>query len=142
MRDVAPLRNAAWLTRIASLVTIVALVVAPACGPLCAARACAQAPGPAEVGSDCHSHGTANGGAVHLHAVHRCGAPELQVANVSAASARGLIQRDRVSAPADRIGAVAPGLSSPSAHNSATIGADVESPPHFCSVTSKVVLRI
>src|SRR5260370_40230800 len=113
MRDVAPLRNAAWLTRIASLVTIVALVVAPACGPLCAARACTQAPGPAEVVSDCHSHGTPNGGGVHLHAVHRCGAPELQVANVSAASARGLIQRARLRAPADRIEDVAQRFSPP-----------------------------
>jgi len=142
MRDVAPLRNAAWLARIASLVTIVALVVAPACGPLCAAQACMQTPSSTEMGSNCHSHGAANGGAVHFHAVHRCGAPELQVANLSAGSVRGLIQRDRASAPADWIGVVAPSLSSLSTHNSATIGADVESPPHFCSVTSTVVLRI
>src|SRR5260370_40446590 len=97
-----------------------------------------QAPCWTEMGVHCHSHGAANGGAVHFHAVHRCGAPELQVANLSAGSVRGLIQRDRASAPADWIGVVAPSLSALSTHNSPTSGADVDSPPHVCSVASLV----
>src|SRR5258708_12865964 len=88
MRGVAPLRKAAWLARIASLMTILALIVAPACAPLCAAQACPQAPVSAGMGSHCHSSEVANGGAVHLYSVQGCGSPELQVANLPSANTR------------------------------------------------------
>jgi hypothetical protein len=92
------------------------------------------------MGSSCHAHGLANGGPFHFHAVHRCSAPESQVANLSNANARALIESDRASA--DRIGVPSPGFSSPNTDNFVPIGADVESPPHSSSAVSLVVLRI
>src|SRR5260370_33900550 len=95
MKGVVPLRNTSWLARIASLVTLLALVVAPACAPLCAAQACTQASVTAGGGSHCHSREVVKESAVRIRAVHNCGAPELQVADLTSASRRGCFPRGR-----------------------------------------------
>jgi hypothetical protein len=131
-----------WLAKMASLVTLLALVVAPACAPLCAAQACAQDPASPEAGSNCHSHGMMNGGTAILHASQSCGSPELQAANLPSGDKRGSLQRVRAAASFGALGVLPADCSSPSAHNSAFIGAEIESPPYFCFAIHTVVLRI
>src|SRR5258708_36977183 len=106
MRGVAPLRKAAWLARIASLMTILALIVAPACAPLCAAQACMQAPVSAGMGSHCHSSEVANGGAIHLDSVQGGGAPGLQLADLTSGKTRESLQKERSKVFATRLGAL------------------------------------
>src|SRR5260370_39754793 len=106
MKSVVPLRNETWLARIASVVTLLALIVAPACAPLCAAQACMQASGSAGMESHCHFRGIAHGGEAHLHSVQGCGAPELQLANLTPASRRASLQRGRAARSAARPRAV------------------------------------
>src|SRR6267143_198585 len=142
MRGVVPSRNRAWLARIASLMTILALIVAPACAPLCAAQACMQAPVSAGMGSHCHTRGVANGSAVHLHSAQGCGSPELQVANLPSVSRLGSLQRDRSTVSASRLGVLSLVHPSPLAHHRAACSADVESPQYSCSFVASVVLRI
>lgn len=142
MRSVAPSRTGVCVARIASLLTILALVIAPSCGPLCAAQACTPAPGSAGMESHCHLHGTLNGRAPLLHTVQNCGAPELQAADLTSANWREPAQKDRATASAGRLAFLSLGLSSAGARNSDAIAAEVESPPHSCSAITKVVLRI
>src|SRR6266852_5279762 len=104
MRGVVPSRNGAWLARIGSLMTILALIVAPACAPLCAAQSCPQAPVSAGMGSHCHSSEVANGGAVHLDSVQGCGAPELHLADLTSANRRESLQKDRSTVSVSRLG--------------------------------------
>src|SRR5258708_27945627 len=94
MRGVVPSRNGAWLARIGSLMTILALIVAPACAPLCAAQSCPQAPVSAGMGSHCHSSEVANGGAVHLYSVQGCGAPELHLADLTSSNKRESLHKN------------------------------------------------
>jgi hypothetical protein len=140
MRIVATPGNRVWLAKVASLVTILALVVAPACAPLCAAQTCTEGHASNEIG--CHSHGAANGGGVYLQAVQGCSSPELQAANLSSADKRGSLQRVRAAALDGTMGVHSADCSSPSARNSAFIAAELESRPHFCFAISTVVLRI
>src|SRR5258708_16420321 len=120
MRGVAPLRKAAWLARIASLMTILALIVAPACAPLCAAQACPQAPVSAGMGSHCHSSEVANGGAVHLDSVQGCGAQELQFADLASANPRESLHKDPSTAFISRLGVLSLVPPPPFAHPPAT----------------------
>jgi len=119
--------------------TILALIVAPACAPLCAAQACPQAPVSAGMGSHCHSSEVANGGAVHLDSVQGCGSPELQVANLPSANTRESLQKDRSASEMEVLSLVHP---SPLAHHRTACSADVESPQYSCSFVASVVLRI
>jgi len=140
MRIVAIPENRAWVARVASLVTILALVVAPACAQLCAAQICTEGHASNEIG--CHSHAAANGGGVYLQAVQGCSSPELQAANLSSADKRGSLQRVRAAALPGTVGVLSADCSSPRTHNSTFIAAELESPPHFCFAISTVVLRI
>jgi hypothetical protein len=142
MRSAAPSQKRAWLAKFASLITLLALVVAPACAPLCAAQTCAHVPASTEIGSHCHSQGVANGGAVYLQTVQSCGAPELQAANLPSADKRGSLQRVRAEAFPGKLGVPFPGYSSLSAPVSVFIDVNLESSPHSCSAISTVVLRV
>src|SRR5260370_13463906 len=139
MRGVVPSRNGAWLARIASLMTILALIVAPACAPLCAAQAWMQAPVSAGMGSHCHSSDVANGSAVHLHSAQGCGAPELQLADLTSANTWESLQKDRSASEMGVLSLVHP---SPFAHHRAACSADVGSPQYSWSFGASVVLRI
>src|SRR5216684_3472910 len=142
MRGVVPSRNGAWLARIGSLMTILALIVAPACAPLCAAQSCPQAPVSAGMGSHCHSSEVANGGAVHLDSVQGCGAQELQVANLPSVSQLGSLQRDRSMVSASGLDVRSAEHLQPLAYHRTPFDAGLGSPPHSCSAVSTVVLRI
>ena len=71
------IRNASWLLRAVSLVTFVALVVAPACAPLCASQNCRRADTSGAAGGNCHGAGTVPHEAQRAHALLSCGSPEL-----------------------------------------------------------------
>ena len=142
MRSVVPLRNETWLARIASVVTLLALIVAPACAPLCAAQACMQASGSAGMESHCHFRGIAHGGEAHLHSVQGCGAPELQLANLTSANRRESLQRDRATVSADGVGVVSAEHSSPLAHHRGACRIGEEPPSYSCSSPARAVLRI
>jgi hypothetical protein len=122
--------------------TILALIVAPACAPLCAAQTCAQAPVSAGMGSHCHSREVANGSAVHLHSVEGCGAPELQVANLPSLNKRGSFQRDQSTVSASGLDVRSAEHPYSRACHRARCDAGLGSPPHSCSAISTVVLRI
>src|SRR6267143_4182109 len=129
MKGVVPLRNTSWLARIASVVTLLALVVAPACAPLCAAQVCTQASVTAGMGSHCHSREVVNESAVHIRAVQNCGAPELQVAELTSASRRGSFQRDRATVSAGELGVLFADHLPPLAHHRVPRSAGLEPPP-------------
>jgi hypothetical protein len=122
--------------------TILALIVAPACAPLCAAQACTQAPVSAGTGSHCHSREVANGSAFHLHSVQGCGAPELQVANLPSVSELGSLQRDRSTVSASGLDVRSAEHSSPLAHHRGACKMGEEPPPYSGSSAARVVLRI
>jgi hypothetical protein len=122
--------------------TILALIVAPACAPLCAAQACMQAPVSAGMGSHCHSREVANVGEVHLHSAQGCGSPELQLADLTSANRRESLQKDRSTVSVSGLGVLSLVHPSPLAHHRAACCADVESPQYSCSFVASVVLRI
>jgi len=78
-----------------SVLTLLALVVAPACAPLCATRACALARSAVGTESHCGSSEAAGKGAIHFHAVQNCGSPQVQAANLTNTNWRGWLQKDR-----------------------------------------------
>ncbi len=122
--------------------TILALIVAPACAPLCAAQSCPQAPVSAGMGSHCHSREVANGSAVHLHSAQGCGAPELQLADLTSANRRESLHKDRSTVSVSGLGVLSLVHPSPLAHHRAACSAEVESPQYSCSFVASVVLRI
>jgi hypothetical protein len=140
MRSGAASRTGLFLARLASLITLLALVVAPACAPLCAAQTCTQGHASTEVG--CHSRGAANGGAVYLQAVQNCGNPELQAANLPSGDKRVTLKKVRASASRGELATHSADSSSLVTQNSARIDAVLESPPHSCCAISVAILRI
>src|SRR3979490_2109500 len=72
-----PRRTKAMLAQVCGVVTILALVVAPACAPLCAAKVCSRGLASEEVHSPCHVMATARGSATSARAAQNCGALEL-----------------------------------------------------------------
>ena len=80
------------------MVTVLALVVAPACAPLCAAKVCSQALGSVEEGSPCHVMRIAGGSAAHVHGAQSCGVPELPAAALNSTNKNGSLQNDHFEA--------------------------------------------
>src|SRR5260370_20961500 len=71
------IRNASWPVRALSLITLAALVVAPACAPLCAAQNCRRADASTAEHGICHGAATMPHEAPRAHAILGCGSPEL-----------------------------------------------------------------
>ena len=83
------------LAQVCGVVTMLALVVAPACAPLCAAKVCSRALASTEDVSPCHLMGIAPGSATHVHGAQSCGAPELPAAALNSADKNESQQKDR-----------------------------------------------
>jgi hypothetical protein len=79
-------RRKGWLAQVCGVVTVLALVVAPACAPLCAAKVCSQALGTDNGDSPCHIMKIAGGSATHVHGAQSCGAPELPAGALNSSS--------------------------------------------------------
>jgi hypothetical protein len=71
------IRNASCPLRALSLVTLMALLVAPACAPLCAAQNCGLAHTQAAAAGHCHGSGTMPHEAPLLRGFRNCGSREL-----------------------------------------------------------------
>jgi hypothetical protein len=91
-------RTKAMLAQVCGAVTILALVVAPACAPLCAVKVCSQALSSAEKDSPCHLMKIPSGSANHVHGAQICGARELPAAALNSTNKNGLLQNDRFEA--------------------------------------------
>src|SRR5260370_8873753 len=70
------IRNASCPLRALSLVTLMALLVAPACAPLCAAQNCGLAHAQAAAAGHCHGRGTMPHEAPLLRGFRNCGSRE------------------------------------------------------------------
>src|SRR6267143_5330575 len=97
MSFATPRRTKGLLAQVCGVVTILALAVAPACTPLCAAKICSQASGPAEEGSSCHLM-KIGGSVSHIHGVQSCGALEVPAAALHSTNKNGSLQTDRFEA--------------------------------------------
>src|SRR6267143_591088 len=98
MRFATLRRTKAMLALVCGVVTILALVVAPACAPLCAARVCSQALGSPQAESPCHLMGIVLDSATHAHGAQNCGAPELPSAALNSTNKNGSLQNNRFEA--------------------------------------------
>jgi len=87
-----------------SVLTLLALVVAPACAPLCATRACALARSAVGTESHCGSSEAAGKGAIHFHAVQNCGSPQAQAASLPNTNWRVLLRLDRTTISGGGVG--------------------------------------
>jgi hypothetical protein len=74
---------------------MLALVVAPACAPLCAARICSQVSASTTVERPCHLAGLIHGGESHFRAVQNCGASELPSAILTSSIKKDASQASR-----------------------------------------------
>ena len=140
MKNAAHTRARGFLAKAVSLLTLAGLVVAPACAPICAAQACSQAPLAAGTESHCHFSETTNDHAGHIHGVQSCGAPQLQMANLTSVNRRGALQWDRATISANAAGLLSLALSLP--HPCSVRGARIRLPQSFGSPIPTAVLRI
>jgi hypothetical protein len=129
-----------FFARLASLITLLALVVAPACAPLCAAQTCAEGHASNEMG--CHSHRAANGGVVYLQAVQGCGSPELQAADLPSLNIHGSLQQVRESGARGELATPSAARLFSVTQNSVRSGTGRKAPPHSCCSISIAILRI
>jgi hypothetical protein len=84
MKSTATKRGSGLRATAVSLVTLLALLVVPACSPLCAAQACLQAQTSTASETHCHLEMTGRNDASQIHVVQNCTASELPMATLSA----------------------------------------------------------
>src|SRR6266850_5628099 len=95
MSFATPRQTTGLLAQVCGVVTILALVVAPTCAPLCAAKVCLQASGSVEEGSPCHVMAMAHDGVTQVYAAQGCGAPELPAAALNSTSKKEVQDNNR-----------------------------------------------
>src|SRR6266478_7288978 len=142
MSFATPRRTKGLLAQVCGVVTMLALVVAPACAPLCAARVCSQASGSAEEGSPCHLMKIAGGSATHAHAAQTCGAPELPAAALNSTNRNGSLQNDRFEAFGVAVDVASQGAFSASDQHRDCCFACASSPQRCFALSLTSVLRI
>src|SRR5713226_584235 len=101
MRRAMRVRNARWPLRAWSLLTLVALLVAPSCAPLCASRNCPSADASATANGNCHGAGAMSHKALRAHAFRSCGSPEMPAVVSTSTGFGGAYSVIRSSAPAN-----------------------------------------
>src|SRR5712692_702852 len=136
------IRNASWTVRALSLVTLVALVVAPACAPLCAVQNCQRANASATSHGNCHGSATTPREAPRAHASLNCGSTELAAVVLARTPLGDAFGESRSSAPNGKFLVIEQANSAPAA----TFSDFYFGPPHdfstrFAPVPSSV-LRI
>jgi hypothetical protein len=88
------------------MVTLAALVVAPACASLCAGQNCGQANAPVIAKGSCHGAGSMPRGAAQISGFSNCGSPELIAVVSTSTSIKDASGVLRLSAPDGRCLAV------------------------------------
>src|ERR1700730_1910960 len=81
--------------QVCGVVTVLALVVAPACAPLCAVKVCSQTLGTDNGDSPCHVMKIAGGSATQVHGAQSCGVPDLPAATLNSTNKHGSRQDER-----------------------------------------------
>src|SRR5712664_1340967 len=142
MSFATPRRTKGLLAQVCGVVTILALVVAPACAPLCAARVCSKALTAAEWDSPCHLMGIALGSATHVHGAQSCGAPELPAAALNSTNKNGSLQNDRFEAFGTGLYNLSSKVSSVSEQSQDRCFPCTSSPQRSSSLSLMSVLRI
>src|SRR6266567_5330484 len=71
------IRIASWPQRALCVLTLVALLVAPGCAPLCTGQNCRRADASATTSGSCHGAGAMTHEALRAHASRSCGSPEM-----------------------------------------------------------------
>src|SRR5882762_5583610 len=77
MARVTPGRNTRWPLRAVSLLTLVALLIAPSCAPLCVGGNCRRADASATTNGNCHGAGHSHHEALLVNSIRNCNSPEL-----------------------------------------------------------------
>jgi hypothetical protein len=130
------------LAQVCGAVTILALVVAPACAPLCAVKVCSQALSSAEEDSPCHLMNIPGGSATHVHGGQSCGAPEQPAATLNSTNKNGSLQNDRFEAFGVGLHDLSQKVSSFSGQSQGRCFACTSSPQRSSSLFLMSVLRI
>ena len=94
MSCATPTRMKSWRAITCSLVTVVALLVTPACAPMCAAKSCLQAATVNASEQHCHAAST-HDNVAQIHSFQNCGAPELPVAALTSGNESDALQASR-----------------------------------------------
>ncbi len=100
------IRIASWPLRALSLLTIVALLVAPTCAPLCAGQNCRRADASATANESCHRAGTAHHDALFVHGIRNCNLLESPAIVSTYATLSGISGESRLSASDEQFLAV------------------------------------
>src|SRR5229473_104459 len=141
MSFATPRRTKGLLAQVCGVVTVLALVVAPACAPLCAAKVCSRALTSTEEGSSCHVMAMARGSATYAHAVQNCGALEPPAAALNSASKNEVQHNDRSQAFSAGVGIPTQEVSSVSEQSQGLGFACTSSPQRSSSLSLTSVLR-
>src|SRR5260370_14843338 len=136
------IRIAAWPLRILSVMTLMALMVAPSGAPLCAAKSCGGATAWAKASGGCHGAGTVHHEALLVHGIRNCSSPELPAVVSTSTALGGDSGVSRASAPGANYTSMEPQNSTPNVPFSDNhLGRSPDSLSSFVSVPTSV-LRI
>jgi len=135
-------RTNALLAQVCGVVTILALVVAPACAPLCAAKVCSRVLTSTEKDSRCHVMATARGSAAYAHAAQNCGALELPAAALNSTNKKEVQDNERSEAFGAGLDIPAQEVSSASERSLEYCFASASPPQRSSSSSLTSVLRI
>jgi hypothetical protein len=120
------MRNTTWLPRACGFVTMLALIVAPVCAPLCSAQVCSEASVWTTSEAPCHLSGAIHGDIPQIHAVQSCGGVELPAAVLSSSIKSDTLRANGAAAIDDSFGALPHEFS---AQRSRTSGSCAAGPP-------------
>ena|SRR5437870_9871562 len=144
MQSAEQVRIARWPLKLLSAVTLVALLAAPACAPLCAGQNCRQADTSAlaKANRGCHGIGSMPHEAPRAHAFRICGSTELPAVVLTTIFIRQATRVSRLSAPDGKFLAVAQEDSAPIALFSDCHSARPHGSPSSFAPVPPDVLRI
>ena len=96
------IRIARCLLRALSLLTIVALLVTPNCGPLCAGQNCKRADASATANESCHRAGTVHHYALFVYGIRNCNLSESPAIVSTSATLSGISGESRLGVPGEQ----------------------------------------
>jgi hypothetical protein len=100
MKCVASTRAKSFLAKAVSLLTLPALLVAPACTSLCAAQTCAQTGYSSATEGHCHAATSRPHEPQRIHAVKKCNSPEMPPATLTSGNKNEVLRAWRSTLPA------------------------------------------
>src|SRR6266478_6996333 len=113
MARVTPGRYTRWPLRAVSLLTLVALLIAPSCAPLCLGRNCWRADASATTNGNCHGVGHSHHEALLVNSIRNCNSPELPAIVSASTPLSEASDASRLGAPGGMFLAIGQGNSTP-----------------------------